>query len=91
MTAPDPRDFAAMVGRITGHEELTDDVLSGRMTAPEVVPLLTGLVEGVIRTLFVPMVGGSVTEPFDPTANPTHADVTLLDGSHIRVTLEARS
>lgn len=91
MSDQEARNVAAAIGRLTGREEISDAVLSGRMTAAEVVPLLAGLVDGVTRSLFIPMVGGNLEASFDPTETPTTSTIALLDGSRIRVTIEAQS
>lgn len=89
---PDPEDirhFAATVGRMTGRDDLTQDILSGRMGAEDVAPMLAGMVDMAIKTFFAPTVGIRDYEEFDPTARPLVGRITMLDGSVLRVTLEA--
>lgn len=89
MTYPDPREVAAAIGRLTGQSELAEMFLSGRMSADEVMPLLAGMLQGVITQLFGPTVGIQGVAGFDPDTRPMTGTVTLLDGSRLIVTIEA--
>jgi hypothetical protein len=83
------RDATSAIGRIVGKPDLTDDILSGRMDANDVSPLLAGMIDAAIRTAFGPVAGMTEYDDFDPTERPMKALITLLDGSQIRVTVDA--
>jgi hypothetical protein len=88
----DPREVAAAVGRLAGKESMADDVLSGRLSASEVAPLMAGMVDGVIRQLFIPITGAKLHEPIGPLNDrgaPMHARLQVGDGSWLRVTIAA--
>lgn len=92
MTHNDPRDTAAFIGRITGQDDIAQTALSGRLPAAEAVPLLAGMVDGVVQSLFAPIVSVQTWEPFRadvPMGRPLIAVGTMLDGSKFRVTIEA--
>lgn len=89
MTYPDPREVAAAIGSLTGESELTEEFLSGRMSADEVMPFLAGMVQGVITQLFGPTVGIQGFAGFDTDTRPMTGTVTLLDGSQLTLTIEA--
>lgn len=84
----DPRQTAVDVGAMIGQPQLAQDVLSGRLSATESAPLLAGMIETVVHAMFIPVVGATSHEQFNAVP-PNVATVTLLDGSRLRITVEA--
>lgn len=81
----DARAHLAAAGRAgLTRPDIAQDVLSGRLNATAVAPLLAGLIDGAIRTTFIPVTGADHYNEFDPCARPLIATVRLLDGTRVR-------
>jgi hypothetical protein len=85
----------AHIGHILGSPETSQEVMSGRLPAEEVLPLLAGMVDSAVQTILMPLTGSkqfirNYMPPFGNTrTRPMKGTITLLDGSKLRYTLEA--
>lgn len=88
MSDPDPRDTAAAVGRALGEGEVAEDILSGRMSAKEVAPLVAGILRGALFEVALPIVSGEVVDDFGLGVDPWACDIRLVDGSTLTVRVQ---
>lgn len=83
------RRLASQIGQVTGEQEMVDDVLSGRMPSDFIAPMLAGMIDSAVRGAFAPVVGVRSWNDFEPDERPMVGEITLLDGSRLRITIDA--
>ena len=86
--ADEARQIAAMVGEMTGRPDLASAILAGELTADEVIPVISGMVDGAVRSLAVPIIRARSWTGFIPADRPMSGIITMLDGTQVRITLE---
>jgi hypothetical protein len=83
-------ETAMMAAQLMGKPELAVEILNGKLPAREAVPLLAGLVIGMLDNLFIPLTSAQGrSSGFNPSTHPLTINVVMKDGSALSVILEA--
>ena len=61
---------------------------SGKVDGRTALPMLAGMMRGVILNLFGPMTKAVMLHEFNPSTDPTSTDVRMPNGDVVRITLE---
>lgn len=86
---PTPDEAAKMVSDLTGLHDLVAQVRSGQMPADDVLPMAAGMVWQSMASVFAGIVPVKHVSEFVSTERPMTMEVTLLDGSKMRISMEA--
>jgi len=88
MSGVDPVKSARFIGELTGKQGLVEEILSGRMSADDILPLVAGMVDMMVCEVAGPIIQVQDWTGFDPTARPMEGIITIPNGK-VKITLEA--
>lgn len=82
---------ARAIGRMIGQPEVAEKIISGELNARESAPLAAGIIEGVVRELFLPLVKAESWSGFEASSQPLRGEVVLKDGTVLLIMIGERA